>query len=58
MGGKASPSADYLLPMGIGLLAYDYIAIASPAVEGTSVVIGAVLVVSGLAQVPLPNGGR
>ncbi len=50
---KVLPSANSLLLMGLGLLVLGCIAIASPAVAGTSVmfVIGAVLVISGLAQI-------
>ena len=53
MSTKTLPSANYLRLMGIALLVFGCIAIASPAVAGTSVVIviGAVLVVSGLVQV-------
>lgn len=53
MAAKAAPSVKYLFLTGILLLVFGCIAIASPAMAGTSVVIviGAILVVSGLAQI-------
>jgi membrane protein HdeD len=53
MSEKALPSGNYLWMMGILLLVFGCIAIASPAIAGTSVVIviGAVVVASGLAQI-------
>jgi membrane protein HdeD len=49
---KTLPNANYLLLLGIALLIFGCMAIATPAVAGTSVVmvIGAILVVSGVAQ--------
>jgi membrane protein HdeD len=53
MAEKTLPNANYLLLIGIALLVFGCMAIASPAVAGTSVVIviGAILVVSGVVQV-------
>lgn len=52
MSTKALPNPNYLLLTGIALLVFGCIAIAAPAVAGTSVVIvvGAILVVSGVTQ--------
>jgi membrane protein HdeD len=53
MGAKVVPSANYLMLMGIAMLVFGCIAIASPALAGTSVVIviGVLLVISGLTEV-------
>ncbi len=53
MAAKTAPSVNYLFLMGIVLLVFGGVAMASPAVAGTSVVlvIGAILVVSGVVQV-------
>ena len=52
MAEKSLPNANYLLLIGIALLVFGCMAIASPAVAGTSVVIviGAIMVVSGVVQ--------